>query len=116
MYAIRSYYVLFKLPGIKRLIQETEIARFGFLMGNLLGAGMPITSALNSLVNATTFRGYRNFYTHLKTKIDQGNSFQKSFRSYKKSNKFIPATIQHMIVSGEQSGALPQIFASYNFV
>jgi len=102
---------LFKLPGIKRLIQETEIARFGFLMGNLLGAGMPITSALNSLVNATTFRGYRNFYTHLKTKIDQGNSFQKSFRSYKKSNKFIPATIQHMIVSGEQSGALPQIFA-----
>ncbi|MCK5080837.1 MAG: type II secretion system F family protein [Candidatus Moranbacteria bacterium] len=104
--------ILLILPGVKRLIIETELARFGFLLGTLLKAGMPLVPALNSLAQATSFKKYRKLYSHLKEKIENGDSFQASFDSYKKSYKLIPHTIQQMITSGGQSGFLSETLES----
>jgi type II secretory pathway component PulF len=99
-------YIIFAIPGIKQLMQEIEVARFGYLLGTLLDAGLPITRAIESLENATeTFR-YKSFYKHLRESIDMGNSFQKSFNSYAKLRKIIPQSVEQLIVSGEQSGNL----------
>jgi type IV pilus assembly protein PilC len=96
--------LLFKLPVIKRLLLELEMSRFGYLLGTLLEAGIPITSALDSLVEATSFPDYQKLYRHLCAEIEEGNNLQKSLASYRKISRFIPTPVQGMIAAGEQSG------------
>jgi type II secretory pathway component PulF len=98
--------IIFSIPGIKTLLSEVEVARFGYLLGTLLDAGLPITKAIDSLANATEVIRYKKFYMHLLESIDMGNSFQKSFASYPRVNKIIPEAVQQLIISGEQSGNL----------
>ncbi len=98
--------LFFTIPIVKNLIREIEIARFGYLLGTLLDAGLPITHALNSLEESTISTPYKKLYTHLQTAIEEGNSFKKSFSLYHKANVLIPVTIQKMISVGEQSGNL----------
>lgn len=105
---------LFALPGIKNLIQEVELARFGFLLGTLLKAGLPINQALNSLTAATFFPHYKKFYTFLGAKIEEGYSFQKSFADYKNLNKLLPTPMQKLIITGEQSGNLAETLFKIN--
>lgn len=99
-------WLLFNFPGIKKLIQEVELSRFGYILGTLLEAGLPVTNALNSLHQASTFSNYKKMYAYLRDSISDGNSFEKSFALYPKSRLFIPFTIQQMISAGEQSGSL----------
>lgn len=101
--------VILATPGLKKLIKEIEISRFGYLLGTLLQAGLPVEQALESLKNSSTFFRYQKFYIFLKTYIEEGNSFQKSFSNYKKINRIIPHAIQQMVVAGEQSGNLSNI-------
>lgn len=101
--------LLFALPIIRKLIQEIELARLGFILGTLLESGLPVVDALASLQQTTSFRSYQRLYTHLQHNIEEGNSFQKSFSAYPRANRLIPRSIQHMIVAGEQSGHLSEI-------
>lgn len=98
--------ILFSLPGVKQLIKEVELARLGYLLGTLLDAGLPVTQALNSLASATDILPYRKLYEHLRDSVEDGNSFQKSFISFKRADRLIPEPIQQLIVAGEQSGTL----------
>ncbi len=98
--------ILFRIPAIKRLVKEVEIARFGYLLGALLDAGLPVIGALNSLHHATTFYSYKKLYKDMRERIEEGNSFKKSFAQYRKSKALIPMPIQQMIAAGEQSGSL----------
>lgn len=100
--------ILIDLPGIKNLIIETEVARFGFLFGTLLEAGVPIVTALNSLVDSTSVRDYKKLFSQIKKEISNGISLQAGFRNYPKSEKLIPRTVQQMIFSGENSGYLSE--------
>lgn len=100
--------LLIRLPGVKKLIQEVELARFGYILGTLLKAGLPIVDSVDSLYHTATFRSYKKFYSSLKNSIEEGNSFQKSFILYGKTKKIIPVPIQQMIVAAEQSGRLPE--------
>jgi len=101
--------IILTTPGIKKLIQEIEISRFGYLLGTLLQAGLPVEQALESIKSSSTFFRYQKFYTFLKDYIEEGNSFQKSFNSYKRINSILPHAIQQMIIAGEQSGNLAGI-------
>ena len=101
-----GHFLIFKTPGIKKLIGQIEIARFGYVLGSLLEAGLPIIQALDSLKKTTNFYFYKKFYRHLRDSVDQGNSFQKSFKSYPKIEKLMPSPIQQMIVTGEKTGQL----------
>lgn len=105
-------YLLFKFPGVNRLLKESELGRTGYIMGTLLQAGLPVVSTLTSIENASSFYFYRKLYKFIRENVEEGNSFQKSFELYKKINKLIPPHIQQMIISGEQSGHLPEIFLS----
>lgn len=102
--------ILFRLPGVGRLIREAELARMGYILGTLLGAGLPIVDAINSLAQATASYEYQRFYGILRDQIEGGNSFARSFAMYPKSRKLIPAPIEQLVVSGEQSGRLPDVF------
>ncbi len=101
--------ILFKLPGIKSIIRETEVARFGFILGTMLNAGISIIDSMHSLQQASTFYLYKNFYSHLEKRLNEGQDFQQAFDSYKNSKKLIPSAIQKMISSGQKAGSLAEI-------
>ncbi len=98
--------LLFRAPGVGKLIKEVEIARFGYLLGTLLDSGLSIKQALSSLVEATDNLAYRNFYQELSKNIEEGNSFQKSFKAYKNIDRVIPLPVQQLVFAGERSGNL----------
>lgn len=106
--------ILFATPGVGKLLREIELFRFGYLLGTLLEAGIPIQNSIESLEKAVTFKKYKEFYAFLKKSIQEGNSFAKSFASYKKSKKFIPKTIQGLIVAGERSGSLSETLLKFS--
>lgn len=99
-------FILFSSPGLKGLIKQIEIARFGYLLGTLLDAGLPITHALESLSGVTEIIQYKKLYISLRNSIEDGNSIQKSLSAFKHANRLIPVPIQKLIVAGEQSGTL----------
>jgi type II secretory pathway component PulF len=100
--------ILFHIPLIRTLIKQAELARFGFLLGTMLDAGMPMSESLNTLPGTTTFLNYQKFYVHLQNRVSEGNSLQKSFSSYPNVKKLFPAAVRQMISASEQSGNLPE--------
>lgn len=101
--------ILLRLPGISKIIIETELARLGFLLGSLLKAGLIVTDALSSLASATTTMVYQKLYLSLEKSIEQGNSFESSFKLYKNTRKLIPLPIQQIIITSERSGRLSEV-------
>lgn len=99
--------VLFQLPGLKQLFFESEISRFGFILGSLLEAGLPVVEALDSLSDSMSTKRYRDITAQMKTSIDEGNSFVTTFEKIKDKKAF-PGPIRQLIVSGEKSGNLAQ--------
>jgi type IV pilus assembly protein PilC len=95
-------------PIVKNLIIETEVARFGYILGTLLNAGLPIVKALNSLSQTTSYKIYRKLYLYFEKQTEQGKSLKQSFESFKRSTKYIPLPVQHMVMASEQSGKLPE--------
>jgi type II secretory pathway component PulF len=98
--------LLWGFPGIKKLIQQVELSRMGYILGTLVKAGVPLTNCIHSMYDATTYYNYQKFYLHLEEKIKEGNSFQKSFKSYPGINGLIPISVQQMIFASEKSGTL----------
>jgi type II secretory pathway component PulF len=101
--------LLFALPGIGRLMREVEIAQFGYLLGTLLEAGLPITQAIRLLASASTATQYRQLYNYLADALDDGYSFREAIGKYKKSAKLLPPAVQQMIIAGERSGSLSEV-------
>lgn len=104
--------LLFHIPGISRLLHEVEIARFGYLLGTLLQAGLSVTQALQSLEEATTAQKYKKFYRHLHSSFEDGYSFSAIFPAYKHAAKLLPPPVQQMVIAGERSGSLPETLLS----
>lgn len=102
--------ILFFLPGIGQLIRESEVARFGYLMGTLLEAGIPIDHTIQSVARETPLAVFRRLYESLANSIEEGITFQKWFRANPASVRFIPRTVQQMLVASERSGSLSKTF------
>lgn len=100
-------WILYKTPGISRLMYEIETARFGYLLGTLLQAGLSITQSLDLLERATLSRRYKKFYRYLKSSFENGYSLRTSLPKYKKARILLPAAVRQMIIAGERSGSLP---------
>lgn len=100
--------ILLVIPGIKRLIQDIELSRFGYILGTLLGSGLLITRSLDSIYEATSLRRYKKFYSHLRNSLEEGGSFRDSFDSYPETRKLLSLPVQQMIIAGEGSGRLSE--------
>lgn len=104
--------LLFRMPGISRLLYEVEIARFGYLLGTLLKAGLSVTQSLDLLHDATSALRFKKLYRYLSQSFEDGYGFRASLAKYKHINKLIPSAVQQMIIAGERSGALPDTLIS----
>lgn len=96
-----------KIPAISKLVREVELSRFGYILGSLLDAGLPVVTALESLILSTSIISYKSFYKRLRDQTEEGLSFQKIFAQEKNLGRLLPGPIRQMIISGEQSGNLP---------
>jgi type II secretory pathway component PulF len=100
---------LFAIPGVRQLIQEVELARLGILLGGLLRGGVPILPALDSLRSATQSDRYRALYLHLRERIEDGDSLEQGFKSFKSIGGLIPEPIQQLIIVGSRTGKLADV-------
>lgn len=100
--------ILFRIPGINRLVQSVELSRFGSIVGNLMQAGIPMRNALASLQGVGGFQMYQVFYQQLAEDIESGYSFQQSFARQKGIGRLVPLPQQQMVVAAEQSGQLTE--------
>lgn len=102
--------ILFVIPGIKLLIQQVELARFGYMLSIMLNTGVPIVESVGLLEEVSDFVQYKKFYKYLKLNLDEGNSFKNIFYNYPNSTSLIPGHIQEMIIASQQSGKLQEVF------
>ncbi len=100
--------IVLHIPGLSRLVREVEIARFGYTLGLLLRAGLPAVEALRSLQGTASMLPYENTYARLAQRVEEGFSFEKSFRLLPGVDGLIPPSLQQMIAAGEQSGRLAE--------
>jgi type II secretory pathway component PulF len=102
-------HITLSLPGIGRLAKEVELARFGFMLGGVLETGLPILEALQLTEETTDVHVYKKLYSFLRNRMEEGNTFQKSFVLYPHTEKLIPLPLQQLIIAGEQSGKLSDV-------
>lgn len=100
--------IMFHVPGIGQLMRQVELARFGYLLGSLLGAGISVTEALQLLRGATTQPSYQAFYDQLNRSFSEGYNFRVTFSKKHTAARLIPGPVQQMIIAGEYSGTLAE--------
>ena len=101
-----TQWVTFRIPGIGTLAKSATVARFGIILGGLLRAGVPLTEALSSLAEVTNVVAYKKFYEKLLDRVTQGDSFGKCFDEIGATKRLLPISVQQLVITGEQSGAL----------
>ncbi len=100
------------VPGVGRLIQEVETARFGYVLGTLLRVGVPLPQALDALEHTTQLGAYQRLYAHLRRRTEEGFTFQNGFQAFPDSRALIPRPVQQLVAASEQSGSLVETLES----
>lgn len=104
-------YLLYHIPPVRRLVQEVELARFGYLMGSVLSKGISVPESLDLLEKSTIFYQFKNFYRYLKFGIYEGKNFKTLFDEYKKTKQVLPVYVRQLITTAEKTGGLPDAFS-----
>ena len=99
-------FILFHIPGIGRLYRQVELARFGYLLGTLLGKGIPLADSFESLIDAANAYQYKRLYIHLKNRMLEGVSIENALKEYSPVHALIPRSIQSLIIAASKSGNL----------
>jgi len=92
--------LMFKVPAIKSLIQELELARFGFLLNSLLRAGVTFPEALKLLVGSTSLFQYKTLYEFIAYYIEKGYSMDVIMEAYPNINRLIPLYPRQLLING----------------
>jgi type IV pilus assembly protein PilC len=100
--------ILLHISASKILIQEIELARFGYILGTLVSAGISLPDALISVGDSTSFVLYKRFYARIVENINEGNSLYTSITAYPDYARYIPGHIARLLLAGEMSGSLSE--------
>lgn len=98
--------LLLRISATRTVIEDIELARFGYVMGSLLHAGISLPQALLSMQDSTSFVLYKKFYAQLYQQVTEGSSLYKAISSYPNFQRFIPSYLARLISAGEMSGSL----------
>lgn len=99
-------YILFRMPVIKMLIKNVEIARFGYTLSTLLDSGVNFINSLQSVRDSTSHRAYRIFYEKLKIRVELGESMDTIMKTEDPKGFLFPFYVQQMIAVSEHTGGL----------
>ncbi|HSV17334.1 MAG TPA: type II secretion system inner membrane protein GspF [Casimicrobiaceae bacterium] len=93
---------LLRAPGIGRLLQSLDSARFASTLAILVASGAPLLRALDAAAEVIRMRPLAAAARTAGTLVRQGVSLGRALRE----QKVFPAVLVHLVVNGEQSGAL----------
>lgn len=100
--------MLLRIPATRGIVEDMELARFGYIMGSLLKAGVSLPQALKSMEDSTSFVLYKRFYAALGTQVTEGHSLYNSMNNYPHSERFFPSYLSRLLSAGEMSGSLSE--------
>lgn len=97
--------ILMNLPIIKNLIIYNELTIFAITFASLLKNNVYITDSIDLLGQITSNEIYKEIFSNTITNIVKGDKISDSF----KNHWAIPDVAYYMIVTGENTGQLPQM-------
>lgn len=95
--------VFFSLPLLSKLAQDIDLTRFSRSLALLLGAGIPITSALELTQDVVTQKKVEKAIIHSKDVVVSGKKLSEGFRDAK---NIFPNIMIKITEAGEKSGSL----------
>lgn len=96
-----------KLPLVKKIFLDLDIARFGMVLGTLLGSGVPIVQSVKIAASSLTLPQYAKLGSVLELGIAKGASISDTLR---KQETAFPKMVTGMIAIGEKTGTLEEVF------
>ncbi|NVM78537.1 type IV pilus assembly protein PilC [Duganella sp. SG902] len=96
-----------KVIAIKRVITRKDLINFCFHMEQMTGAGVPILDGLNDLRESIDHPRFREMITGLIENIEGGKQLSASMAAYP---EVFDVTFTSLIMAGEQSGKLTEVF------
>jgi type II secretory pathway component PulF len=100
--------IMLHTPIVKTIVQEIELARFAYIMGTLLAAGISLPETLQSIQDSTSFVRYKRFYASILSRVVEGNSLYKSITAVRGYSTYMPPHIARLLLAGEMSGTLSE--------
>jgi len=97
--------IILKLPLFRKLIKQTQIARFTENLSTLILSGLPITQALDIASGAISNTVYKNIIQKTHEGVRRGEPMSSILANYP---KLMPGLVTQMIRVGERAGALDQ--------
>lgn len=98
--------ILPRIPVVKTIFSDLDIARFGRVLGTLLQSGVPIVHALKIATSTLTLPQYASLGAKLEVEISKGASMKDVL--HKKGSAF-PRMMTGMIAVGEETGSLEKV-------
>lgn len=93
---------LLALPGLGRLIRKAEAERLTFLLGNLIGAGVPVPDAVAATGAAMTRQSFRDGLAEAQRRIERGDGVSAALGE----TALLPDLAGELVRTGEESGDL----------
>jgi len=97
--------LLFKVPVVSSIMIESSMARFGRLLGMLLGSGVPLLEALRLINDAFTNRVYQRAMVEVASQVERGIPMSVPIAD----NPVFPLMVGQMVAVGEQTGKMDEI-------
>lgn len=94
-----------KIPVLKKVIADVNLARFAIVFQSLLQSGVPILEALKITSSVIGNIQYKKTLTRAVEKVDEG----QSLASVLETNPLYPALVTEMVLIGEQTGKLDDV-------
>ena len=99
--------VIFKIPIAGSITTESTMARFGRLLGMLLGSGVPLLEALRLITNSFTNRVYKRAALEIAAEVERGVPMSVPIEK----NPAFPLIVGQMVAVGEQTGKMDEVMA-----
>lgn len=84
-------------------VRQQEVSIATRQLATLLGAGIPLVSALNGLIEQTANQSFKKIIAQLKDSVNEGNSFTTALAEHP---RLFSRIYVNMVKSGEASGSL----------
>jgi len=98
--------LMYKLPLVSVFVRKREISRFTRAMAILLRGGVPLSRALELVVEISPFEDVRKELRRITKEIKKG----RSLSALTKESHFFLSFCTHMVSVGEETGSLDEAF------
>ena len=94
---------MLKVPLLGTVIAQFALVRFARMLGTLVGAGVPLLSAMKTARDAIGNQTLQDTIIHATEEVQRGQPLSKSLAS---DNKLFPPSVVEMIAVAEETGRL----------